>query len=172
MKKNRTSLFDIPVEQLTGVQADSELTELAEAYCLSRPFGIHQQGRSGILSDAEGDALRQRNAAIESRFPHLVLPDSPSKRVGGEPATGFEKARHTTPMLSLDNAFTEGDMAGFLSGIRNFIRELRDPKAPIELLAEIKLDGLSCSLRYEKGRLVRGATRGNGVEGEDVTRTV
>ena len=124
------------------------------------------------ITDAEYDALRRRNDAIEARFPHLILPDSPSRRVGAEPAAGFRKIRHAVPMTSLENALTLDQMRKFLDGIRNFILELHNPDVSIELVGEPKIDGLSCSLRYEKGLLVLGLTRGNGIEGEDVTANV
>jgi DNA ligase (NAD+) len=124
------------------------------------------------IPDAEYDALRRRNAAIENRFPQRILPDSPSRRVGAEPAAGFRKIRHAVPMTSLENALTPDHMRQFLDGVRNFILELHDRDVPIEIVGEPKIDGLSCSLRYEKGRLALGLTRGNGTEGEDVTANV
>ncbi|HEY6097389.1 MAG TPA: hypothetical protein VIU83_04980, partial [Candidatus Deferrimicrobium sp.] len=89
-----------------------------------------------VITDAEYDALRRRNNAIESRFPHLLLPDSPSRRVGAEPAAGFRKVRHAVPMTSLENALTLDQMRKFLEGIRNFIRELNRPDVSIELVGE------------------------------------
>ena len=125
------------------------------------------------VTDAEYDALKRRNEAIEARFPHLIRFDSPSRRVGAAPATGFKKVRHRVPMLSLNNAFSEEDVSGFLESVRNFIKELQqDSSLPIEVVAEPKIDGLSCSLLYQKRTLVQGATRGNGEEGEDITANV
>ena len=170
MKKNRTTRFDVPVGQLTEEQASSELNELAES--IARHDRLYYEKDQPEITDAEYDALRRRNNAIEARFPHLILPDSPSRRVGTEPAAGFRKIRHAIPMTSLENALTLDHMRKFLDGIRNFILELHNPNVSIELVGEPKIDGLSCSLRYEKGLLVLGLTRGNGIEGEDVTANV
>jgi DNA ligase (NAD+) len=174
MKKVRTTLFDIPVEQLTETQAASELSELAEMIAHHDQL-YYEQDRPEI-TDAEYDLLRLRNNAIEARFPHLILPNSPSHRVGAEPAVGFKKIRHTVPMVSLENAFTVEGIRGFIGdeqkGIRSFVRELNDQNVPIDFVAEPKIDGSSCSLRYENGRLVYALTRGNGIEGEDVTANV
>lgn len=170
MKKNRTTLFDVPVGQLTEEQASSELNELAER--ISRHDRLYYGKDQPEITDAEYDALRRRNIAIEDSFPHLILPDSPSRRVGTEPAAGFKKKRHAIPMTSLENALTQDHVRKFLDGIRNFILELHDQNVSIELVGEPKIDGLSCSLRYEKGLLVLGLTRGNGIEGEDVTANV
>jgi DNA ligase (NAD+) len=124
------------------------------------------------IDDAEYDALFRELRDLESAHPESFDPDSPTRKVGGTPSAGFRKVPHAVPMTSLENAFSADDLRDFLSGIRNFILELRDPGAPIALVAEPKIDGLSCSLRYEAGRLVAGTTRGNGAEGEDVTANV
>ena len=170
MKKNRTTRFDVPVGQLTEEQASSELNELAES--IAHHDRLYYEKDQPEITDAEYDALRRRNNAIEACFSHLILPDSPSHRVGTEPAAGFRKIRHAIPMTSLENALTLDHMRKFLDGIRNFILELHNPNVSIELVGEPKIDGLSCSLRYEKGLLVLGLTRGNGIEGEDVTANV
>lgn len=170
MKKNQTTLFGVPVDQLMEEQAVSELSELAEL--ISHHGRLYYGKDQPEISDADYDALRYRNDAIERRFPHLILPNSPSHRVGAEPAVGFKKVRHTVPMTSLDNALTDDDVRDFIDTIRNFILELKNPNVAIELVVEPKIDGLSCSLRYEDGRLVCGVTRGNGIEGEDVTANV
>ncbi|MDD5033920.1 MAG: NAD-dependent DNA ligase LigA [Methylococcaceae bacterium] len=170
MPKNRTTRFDVPVESLSASEAEAELAELAELIAWHDELYFRQDQPE--ISDAEYDALRMRNLALETRFPALVRADSPSLRVGAEPAAGFRKHRHSVPMLSLGNAFSREDMQDFVEGLRNFMRELKDPAMPIDLLCETKVDGLSLSLRYENGRLVGGATRGSGVEGEDVTANV
>jgi len=170
MKINRTTRFDVPADQLTEEQASSELNELAET--ISRHDRLYYGKDQPEITDAEYDALRRRNSAIEALFPHLILPDSPSRRVGTEPGAGFRKIRHAVPMTSLENALTLDHMGKFLDGVRNFILELHDRNISIELVGEPKIDGLSCSLRYEKGLLVLGLTRGNGIEGEDVTANV
>jgi DNA ligase (NAD+) len=158
----------IAVEDLDRDQAAAELAALADE------TGAHDrayyQESAPVVSDADYDALRRRNAAIEARFPDLVRDDSPSARVGAAPAGGFAKVVHARPMLSLANAFTEEDLGDFVDGVRRFLKELRDdPAIPLEMMAEPKIDGLSVSLRYERGRFVQGATRGDGSTGEDVT---
>jgi DNA ligase (NAD+) len=171
MKKNRPTLFDVPVGQLTEEQASSELKELAER--IAHHDRLYYEKDQPEITDAEYDSLRQRNNDIETCFPHLVLPDSPSHRVGAEPAMGFKKVRHAVPMTSLDNAMNlEQVQKNFLESIRNFMRELHNTNVPIDLVVEPKIDGLSCSIRYEKGHIVSGLTRGNGIEGEDVTANV
>jgi DNA ligase (NAD+) len=158
----------IAVEALTDTQAKSELKRLAAE------IGAHDrryyQEDAPTVSDAEYDALRRRNEAIEARFPDLVRADSPSRRVGAAPARGFAKLRHRVPMLSLDNAFSEEDVRDFVERIRRFLRLSADE--PIVFSAEPKIDGLSISLRYQGGDLVSGATRGDGAEGEDVTANI
>ncbi|HEY2036349.1 MAG TPA: NAD-dependent DNA ligase LigA [Steroidobacteraceae bacterium] len=122
------------------------------------------------ISDADYDALLNELRALEREHRELITPDSPTQRVGAAPAGRFAKVRHAVPMLSLANAFTGEDVAGFLERVRRFLK--LDAAEPIELTAEPKIDGLSLSLRYEGGVLVRGATRGDGAEGEDVTANV
>ncbi len=159
-----------PVELLSMEEARSELAELADL--IAYHDRLYYEKDQPELTDADYDALRQRNSAIEARFPELIRPDSPSRRVGTAPAAGFRKVRHSVPMLSLDNAFSEEDIVDWLGGIRNFLMEARDPAVPIEIDCETKIDGLSVGIRYERGRLVAAATRGNGEEGEDVTANV
>jgi len=163
-----------PVEDLTEADAKAELKRLAKE--ISHHDSLYYQKDAPEVSDAEYDALRKRNAAIEERFPDLVRADSPSKHVGAAPTGGFAKVRHSHPMLSLDNAFADEDVREFFKGVRNFFRAPEDVKRvepeTIAVMAEPKIDGLSCSLRYEKGKLVLAATRGDGVTGEDVTANV
>lgn len=163
--KGRNDLRNRPVNDLTAAQAKAELAALAEE--IAAHDRRYYQEDAPVISDAAYDRLRQRNAAIEARFPDLVRPDSPSERVGAAPAEGFEKARHAKPMLSLGNAFDDGDVHDFAARIRRFLNLSADEA--LTLLAEPKIDGLSAALRYVDGKLVRGATRGDGIEGEDVT---
>ncbi|MCC7275194.1 MAG: NAD-dependent DNA ligase LigA [Alphaproteobacteria bacterium] len=160
-----------PPEALTEAEAEAELAALA-AEIAEHDRRYHQED-APTISDAAYDALRRRNEAIEARFPALVRADSPSRRVGATPGQGFRKVAHSRPMLSLDNAFTDEDVLAFFTSVRQFLRkdvEFRaDPAASIAVVAEPKIDGVSASLRYEKGRFVLGATRGDGIEGEDVT---
>jgi DNA ligase (NAD+) len=164
----------IPVENLTEEEAAAELERLA-AEIAHHDWLYHQQDAPEI-SDAAYDELRQRNNAIEARFPELIRADSPSRRVGSTPAAGFAKVTHAIPMLSLENAFDDEDVRDFFAGIRNFFRRPEDvarvAEEAIEVMAEPKIDGLSAALRYEHGRLVLGATRGDGVTGEDVTQNL
>ncbi len=170
MTRMRTRFCDTPVERLTADEARAELAELGEL--IDRHDRLYHQLDQPAITDAEYDALRGRHAAIEARFPELVQPESPSRKVGSAPAEGFRKVRHRVPMLSLGNAFTPGEIGDWIEGIRNFLRELQDPEAVIAVRCEPKIDGVSCSLRYEAGRLTVGATRGNGEVGEDVTANV
>ncbi len=158
----------LSVERLTQAEAEGELARLAAQIALHDQL-YHQLDKPEI-SDAVYDVLIRRNQAIEARFPELVRADSPSRRVGAAPVCGFRKIVHRLPMLSLGNAFSEADVGDFLVRLRRFLNfEEGDELA---LVAEPKVDGLSCSLRYELGSLVLAATRGDGTEGEDVTRNV
>ncbi|HEY9079559.1 NAD-dependent DNA ligase LigA [Magnetovibrio sp.] len=163
-----SDLRSIAVEELTSVEADAELATLARE--IKEHDERYYQKDAPTVSDAEYDALRQRNAAIEARFPLSVRPDSPTHRVGAAPASGFGKVKHRKPMLSLGNVFDEDELQDFIDGIRRFLKELSDnPDTPLDMVAEPKIDGLSISLRYEHGKLVQAATRGDGTVGEDVT---
>ncbi|MGB9270989.1 MAG: NAD-dependent DNA ligase LigA [Pseudolabrys sp.] len=154
--------------KLTEAQAKAELKRLATEIAAHDKRYYQQDAPS--VTDAEYDALRQRNSAIESRFPKLIRPDSPSKRIGAAPTGKFKKVRHAVPMLSLDNAFAEQDVIDFVARIRRFLKLSEDEK--LAFSAEPKIDGLSMSLRYEGGQLVTAATRGDGAEGEDVTANI
>jgi DNA ligase (NAD+) len=154
--------------KLTEAQAKAELKRLATE--IAAHDKRYYQEDAPAVTDAEYDALRQRNAAIEARFPDLVRADSPSKKVGAAPTGKFKKVRHALPMLSLDNAFAEQDVVDFVMRIRRFLKLSEDEK--LAFSAEPKIDGLSMSLRYEGGELVTAATRGDGAEGEDVTANI
>ncbi len=153
------------VEALTRAQAAAELERLARD--IAEHDRLYHQLDAPVVSDAEYDALRLRNEAIEARFDDLVRPDSPSRRVGAASAEGFAKVTHAQPMLSLGNAFGTEDVEDFLARIRRFLGLEADQ--PVDIVGEPKIDGLSISLRYEKGEFVLGATRGNGTVGENVT---
>ncbi|MGX9119209.1 NAD-dependent DNA ligase LigA [Mesorhizobium sp. BHbsci] len=154
-----------PVDWLSESEAVSELKRLA-AEIAEHDRRYHTED-APVITDAEYDALTQRNLAIEQRFPALVLEDSPSRRVGAPPAEGFAKVRHAVPMLSLAKAYTDQDVADFIERGRRFFN--RDKDLDIAFTAEPKIDGLSASLRYEGGAFVQGATRGDGAVGEDIT---
>jgi DNA ligase (NAD+) len=153
---------------LTKAQAKVEHMRLAlELEAHDRRY---YQDDAPSVTDAEYDALRQRFNAIEKRFPEFVSASSPSQKVGSAPSGRFRKVRHAIPMLSLDNAFAEGDVVDFVGRIRRFLKLAEDER--IDFSAEPKIDGLSMSLRYEDGELVTAATRGDGAEGEDVTANI
>jgi DNA ligase (NAD+) len=150
---------------VTEPDAAAELSRLAEA--IAHHSEAYYQKDAPKISDADYDALVQRNAAIEAAFPHLVRSDSPSFRVGSKPAAGFAKITHSKPMLSLDNVFSNEEACEFVARVRRFLNLPDD--ADVWLRAEAKIDGLSCAMRFENGRLVNGATRGDGAVGEEVT---
>jgi DNA ligase (NAD+) len=158
----------IAPDALSEAQAKAELKRLAAE--IAGHDKRYYQDDAPAVSDAEYDALRKRNEAIEARFPELIWADSPSRRVGAAPSARFAKVRHSLPMLSLGNAFSDQDVVDFVARIRRFLRLGEDDA--IVFSAEPKIDGLSMSLRYENGELVTGATRGDGTEGEDVTANV
>lgn len=156
------------VADLTRAQAKVEHMRLAlELEAHDRRY---YQDDAPSVADAEYDGLRQRFNAIEKRFPELVSASSPSQKVGAAPSGKFKKVRHAVPMLSLDNAFAEGDVVDFVGRIRRFLKLAEDER--IDFSAEPKIDGLSMSLRYEDGELVTAATRGDSAEGEDVTANI
>jgi DNA ligase (NAD+) len=157
-----------PADRLTAAEAAAELAVLAAE--IERHDRLYYRDAAPEISDADYDALRARNAEIEARFPELVRPDSPTWRVGAPPLEAFGKITHRVPMLSLDNAMEDGEVVEFLARVRRFLGLAE--REPVEVVAEPKIDGLSCSLRYEAGILVSGATRGDGLVGEDVTPNV
>ncbi|MEQ8405422.1 MAG: NAD-dependent DNA ligase LigA [Oceanicaulis sp.] len=150
-------------DQLTQDEAKGELERLARE--IAKHDRAYYERDKPAISDAAYDALRQRNSAIEDRFPALIRPDSPSRRVGARPSDQFAEVPHAVPMLSLGNAFNDEDVADFVERIKRFLNLSETPV----FTAEPKIDGLSANLRYEKGELVVGATRGDGRTGENVT---
>ncbi|MBO0749410.1 MAG: NAD-dependent DNA ligase LigA, partial [Porphyrobacter sp.] len=155
--------------ELSEAEAANELMRLAKA--IAHHNELYHAKDAPEISDAEYDALVRRNAELEAAFPHLVRPDSPSQQVGHEiSASPLSKVAHAVRMMSLDNAFTDEEVAEFVARVRRFLA-LAD-EAPLAFTAEDKIDGLSCSLRYENGALVLAATRGDGQVGENVTANV
>ncbi len=159
---------DKAADKLSEAEATAELEYLAGE--IARHDGLYYQQSKPEIEDSKYDALRRRNTAIEARFANLVRPDSPTHRIGAPAAVGFAKVRHSVPMLSLGNAFDDGEMAEFIARARRFLK--LDEGETVALMVEPKIDGLSASLRYENGVYVRGATRGDGEEGEDVTENL
>jgi len=155
-------------EELGEAEAANRLMRLAKE--IARHDKLYHDQDSPEVSDAEYDALVRENRALEARFPHLVRADSPSTRLGAAPTSALAKVAHARPMLSLDNAFSDQDVSDFIGRVRRFLN--LSPAEPVALTAEPKIDGLSCSLRYERGQLVLAATRGDGTTGEDVTANV
>ncbi|RUT35226.1 NAD-dependent DNA ligase LigA [Arsenicitalea aurantiaca] len=156
------------VEDLTEEEAATELARLAAE--IARHDKAYYQKDAPEISDAEYDELRRRNVEVEERFPALMRMDSPSTAIGAAPAEGFAKVRHAVPMLSLANAFADEDVADFVARGHKFFEREKD--LTLYFTAEPKIDGLSASLRYEKGVFVRGATRGDGSVGEDITENL
>lgn len=155
----------LPPEELSKEQAKIELERLAKE--IAAHDKRYYQEDAPTVSDAEYDVLRQRNEAIEERFPELVREDTPTERVGATPAEGYVKVEHSKPMLSLANAFSKEDVEDFIARIQRFLG--LDENEEISFYCEPKIDGLSFSARYEKGAFVQGITRGDGKVGEEIT---
>lgn len=153
---------------LTEAEAANRLMRLARA--VAKHNRLYHDQDAPEISDADYDALIAENNALEAAFPHLVRADSPNRQVGAAPTSVLKKVAHAQRMMSLDNGFADADIAEFLARVRRFLALADD--APVALTAEPKIDGLSCSLRYEQGALVMAATRGDGTTGEDVTANV
>ena len=156
------------IAEMTPAEAEAELARLAGE--IARHNRLYHGEDAPEISDAEFDALMRANAAIEARFPELIRADSPSRLVGAPVAEHLAKVPHARPMFSLDNGFSDEDIADFVGRVRRFLS--LSEEEPVLLTAEPKIDGLSCSIRYEAGRLVRALTRGDGQIGEDVTANV
>jgi DNA ligase (NAD+) len=150
---------------MNEAEAANRLMRLAKL--IAHHDKLYHDQDSPEISDAEYDALVRENRELEAAFPHLVRADSPSKRLGAAPTSALAKVTHAKQMLSLDNAFSREEVEDFVGRVRRFLS--LPPSEPVALTAEPKIDGLSCSLRYEKGKLVLAATRGDGTVGEDVT---
>ena len=165
MVDGTASLAEKPVDALSEAEAADELGRLADE--IAAHDRRYYQEDDPTVSDAEYDALRLRNAAIEERFPHLKRADSPSERIGAAPLEAFGEVRHAVPMLSLGNAFNDDDVVDFLARVRRYLGLSAD--TAIICTAEPKIDGLSATLRYENGVLTVGATRGDGTVGENIT---
>ncbi len=157
-----------PVEDLTEEEAAAALAYLAAE--IARNDALYHGRDAPEISDAEYDALKRRNDAIEARFPALIRADSPSRRVGAAPSETFAPVVHARPMLSLDNTFSQEDVEDFVASVYRFLGRL--PDNSIAFTAEPKIDGLSMSIRYENGRMVSAATRGDGTTGENVTANI
>ncbi|KQW58454.1 MULTISPECIES: NAD-dependent DNA ligase LigA [unclassified Ensifer] len=157
-----------PVEKLNETEAAEELAFLASE--LARHDALYHGNDAPEITDADYDALKRRNDAIEAQFPALAREDSPSKKVGAAPSVTFQPVVHARPMLSLDNTFSDEDARDFVASVYRFLGQL--PDNSIAFTAEPKIDGLSMSLRYENRRLVTAATRGDGTTGENVTANI
>jgi DNA ligase (NAD+) len=167
-----------PGDELSPLEARAEHARLEHARLEHARLGeeIAEHDRryyrddAPSVSDADYDALRRRYEALEAAFPELATAESLTKKVGAAPAEKFAKVKHAVPMLSLGNVFADDEVHEFIARVKRFLGLAED--APLDVTAEPKIDGLSCSLRYERGRLVQAATRGDGFEGEDVTNNI
>jgi DNA ligase (NAD+) len=157
-----------PIEALDLAQARREHARLGAEIAAHDQRYYNED--APVVSDAEYDALRQRYAALEASFPDLSTPESLTRKVGAAPSEKFAKVRHRVPMLSLGNVFSADEVGEFVARVRRFLG--LSAEAPLAITAEPKIDGLSCSLRFENGALSQAATRGDGFEGEDVTANV
>jgi DNA ligase (NAD+) len=155
-------------DAVSEAEAANRLMRLAKE--IARHDRLYHDQDAPQISDAEYDSLVRENRELEERFPHLVRPDSPSKRLGAPPSSSLAKVAHARPMLSLENAFSAEEVDEFVGRVKRFLA--LPAEAFVAMTAEPKIDGLSCSLRYGRGELVLAATRGDGTVGEDVTANV
>ncbi|WP_413709773.1 NAD-dependent DNA ligase LigA [Rhizobium sp. Rhizsp82] len=160
--------MSIEADSLTIEEAAAELERLAKE--IAHHDALYHGKDQPEISDADYDALKRRNDAIEARFPELIREDSPTRRVGAAPSATFSAVTHARPMLSLDNTFSQEDVEDFVASVYRFLGRL--PDQSIAFTAEPKIDGLSMSIRYENGKLVSAATRGDGTTGENVTANI
>ena len=155
-------------EGVSEAEAANRLMRLAKE--IARHDKLYHDQDAPEISDADYDALVRENRELEERFPKLIRADSPSRRLGAAPTSALAKVGHARPMLSLDNAFSAEEVRDFVARVRRFLS--LPANEPVAMTAEPKIDGLSCSLRYERGQLTLAATRGDGTVGEDVTANV
>ena len=158
----------LPVEKLTPIEARAEHARLGDE--IEQHDRHYYQQDAPVIPDADYDALRRRYEALEKAFPELVTAQSLTKKIGSRPSEKFAKVKHAVAMLSLGNVFSDADVLDFVARVRRFLGMAETER--IDFAAEPKIDGLSCSLRYERGKLVQAATRGDGYEGEDVTANI
>ncbi|MBQ7303584.1 MAG: NAD-dependent DNA ligase LigA, partial [Alphaproteobacteria bacterium] len=154
------------INTITEEQAAKELEFIAHE--MAKADIAYYQNDDPYLTDAEYDELKLKNELLEKKFPHLIRNDSPSKKIGAPIKSDFAKVEHQVPMLSLGDIFSEEELIDFVKSIQRFLNTDTD----IEMTAEPKMDGLSFSARYENGILVKGATRGDGKIGEDITKNL
>ncbi len=159
---------EIKIKNLTPMEASVDIADLTLQ--INKHDELYHTKDDPEISDAEYDSLKRKLEELEKYFPDLVLPNSPTKRVGSAPSSEFKKIKHAKPMLSLSNCFSGDDVEDFYKRVYKFLNILNEEK--VEIIAEPKIDGLSCSLRYEDGELVSAATRGDGESGEDITINV
>lgn len=159
-------MFEKEVKELNEEEAKQELAYIASE--MAKSDIAYYQNDNPYLTDAEYDSLKRRNEELEKIFPHLKRKDSPSQKVGAPILSAFKKVTHRFPMLSLGDVFSSEEVDDFIMGVKRFLNTSKD----ITFMAEPKIDGLSFSARYENGRFVQGATRGDGITGEDITENL
>ena len=159
-------MFEKEIKELNEEEAKQELAYIASE--MAKSDIAYYQNDNPYLTDAEYDSLKRRNEKLEKIFPHLKRKDSPSQKVGAPILSAFKKVTHRFPMLSLGDVFSSEEVDDFIMGVKRFLNTSKD----ITFMAEPKIDGLSFSARYENGRFVQGATRGDGITGEDITENL